>query len=120
MERRIERADCDRQPIHRLEEAKEIVTLHRKQFVQRCTTLRFALSEDHLAHEWNTLFGEEHVFSTAQADSFSAKGARLDRIARNVRVSAHSDAAEGLGDCHEAYQIGIVSGCRYGGQFALD
>ena len=43
---------------------------------------------------------EEHVFGAAKADAFGAEAARLDRIARNVGVGAHSNCAERLRPTH--------------------
>ena len=92
VQRRIERADGDRESVHRAEDADEIVALHGQQFLQRRAAILFVVGQNHGAHVRNLLLAEEHVLGAAQADAFCAERARLDRIARNVSIGANSHA----------------------------
>ena len=57
---------------------------------------------------WNAIFGKEHVFSSAQADTFSPKRPRLNRVTRNVGVRTHANFAERFRPAHQLLQVRVI------------
>ena len=76
MQRRVEQADRDRQPVHRAEDADEVVALHRQELGERALAAGEVVGEDHLAHGVDALGLEEHVLGAAEADALGAERAR--------------------------------------------
>ena len=102
MERRIECTDDDGEAVHRLEETGEIGTLHGKELRERLLAVLFVAGQNHLLHKRQAIFGEEHVFGAAEADTFGAECAGDLGVARDVGVGANSEvAAEFVGPAHE-------------------
>ena len=106
--------------VHGAKDADEIVALHGQQLAQRGAAVFLVVGENHGPHVRQTVFGKEHVLGAAQADAFGAERPRLQSIARNVGVGAHSHAAEGLGPAHELQQFGIVGPRGNGVELAVD
>ncbi len=73
MQRRVEQADGDRQPLHLAEEAEEVPLLHRQDLGQSALAAFEVFGEDHLAHRHDPLPFEEHVLGAAQADPLGAE-----------------------------------------------
>ncbi len=92
MQRRVEQADGDRQPGHRLEDPLEVALLVREQLVERGAALVFVARHDHLADDEQPVVGHEHVLGAAEPDALSAELARLGRVLGGVRVRAHLQA----------------------------
>ena len=102
VQRRIERADDDREAVHLLEQAGEILALHRQELLQSLAAALLVARHDHRLHVLDTILGEEHVLGAAQANSLGAELARHLGVARDVRVRAHAKlAAELIGPTHE-------------------
>jgi hypothetical protein len=102
MKGRIERTDDDRESVHRLEQTSEVGTLHGKEFCERLLAVLFIARQNHLLNIGQPIFGEEHVLSTAEADTLSTECAGDLRVARNVRVGTNAEfTAEFIGPTHE-------------------
>jgi hypothetical protein len=77
VQRRIEQANRHRQPLHRGEDADEVLALVRQQL--RAPSRVFAgggVGQDHLAHRADAIAFEEHVLGAAEADALGAELAR--------------------------------------------
>src|ERR1019366_339491 len=120
VQRWIDGADGDRETIHGAKDADKIVALHGKQFAQCIAAVFFGIGENHGPHVRQAVLGEEHVLGAAQPNPFGAERARLKSVARNVRVGAHTHAAEGLGPAHELLQLGVVRLGGDGVELAID
>ena len=101
MQRRIEQPNRDRQPVHRPEDADEVLPLQREQDVVGLLLLHLVVREDHLAHRADTLLAEEHVLCPAQADALRATLAGVRRLVGRVRVGTDAEASSGVGDPHQ-------------------
>ena len=109
MERRIERADHDREAVHRFEQTGEIGALHGQKLQQRLAAGLFVAGQNHGLHEGQTVFGEEHVLGAAEADAFGAELAGDFGVARDVGVGAHAElAAELIGPAHELADVVVA------------
>ncbi len=120
MQRRVERANGNRESVHRLEYAFEILALHGQQFLERRAAVFFVVGENHGAHVRNFLLAEEHVLGTAKANAFGAKGSRLNGIAGDVGIGADLHRAVRVGPVHEFFKLGIVRRGVERVQLALD
>ena len=80
-------------PCMRLEDAVEVLALQRQQLVERLAPIGFCLRQDHLLHDRDAAFAEEHVLGAAQPDAASAERIRDLRLIRQIRVRAHAEAA---------------------------
>ena len=85
VQRRVEQPDRDRQPLHRLKNALEVVLLQRQQLVERDLALLAGRGHDHLLHDRQPVLAEEHVLGAAQADALGAELAGLGRVLRACR-----------------------------------
>ena len=97
VQRRVEQTDRHGQPVHGLEDANEVLALHRQQSLQRLGPLVHGLGEDHLPHGGQAVLAEEHVLRAAEADTLGSEGARHGRVLGRVRVGAHTDRAVVVG-----------------------
>ena len=75
VQRRVEQPDRHRQPVHRLEDADEVLLLERLELGQRGLPAGFVVGQDHLPHGDDSLVAEEHVLGAAQADSLGPERA---------------------------------------------
>ncbi len=120
VQRRIEQADGDRQRLHGLEEANEILALHGQQLLERIAALLFVVGQDHGANVLDAAFGKEHVLGAAQSDAFGAEQASLLGVAGHVGVGANAQLANRVNPAHELDQVGIVGTRRDGLELAVD
>ncbi len=72
VQRRVNQTDDDRIAIHGFEQAIEVLTLVRQQFIQRRGALFTALRQDHALDDGQTFRLEEHVLGTTEADALGA------------------------------------------------
>ena len=93
VQRRIDGADRDRLAVHRLEDAVEVVALHRQQLGERRPAILLVVGEDHPLHDRNAPLAEEHVLGAAQADAARAEGIRELRLVGLVGVGADAHSA---------------------------
>ena len=103
VERRIEEADGDRQPVHLAEDADEVPRWCGRSFARRSRGPH-VVREDHLAHRTDALLVEEHVLGAAEADALGAERARSARRA-GVGVGAHLHRAHLVGPGHELAEL---------------
>ena len=73
VQRRIEQADGDRQPLHLAEDADEITLLHGQDLGQGLLAPFQLFGQDHLTHGRDPLGIEEHMLGAAEADPFGAE-----------------------------------------------
>ena len=86
VERRVDQPDDDRQPVHRPEQAGEVLPLERQQRVDGLPAFAGRLGRDHPLHDRQPLLLEEHVLGAAQADALGAVLAGALGVARIVGV----------------------------------
>ena len=109
VERGIEQADGDRQAVHRLEDADEVLLLVRLERGQGLLPPLLVVGEDHLPHVDDSLALEEHVLGAAQSDPLGAERAGLDGILGRVGVGADLEGPDLVGPGHE---LGEMAGDR--------
>ena len=98
VQRRIDQAHDHRQPVHRLEEAVEVLALVLQQGRETVRDdLRVVLGENHPLHDRHALGLEEHVLGTAEADALPAVFPRPFRVGRIVGIRPDLQAALGVG-----------------------
>ncbi len=73
VQRRVQEPDRDRQAVHRLEDADEVLLLKRLELGQGGLAAGLVVGQDHLAHGDDALVAEEHVLGAAQADPLGAE-----------------------------------------------
>ena len=110
MQRRVEQADRDRQPGHRLEQALEVLGLQREQLGERGAAVLAVLGHDHRLHLRLAVGGHEHVLGPAQADPLGAELARLARVLGRVGVGAHAEPAVRVRPAEDAVEVGVDLG----------
>ena len=93
VQRRIDGPDGDRLAVHRLEDAVEVVALHRQQLVQRLPAVGLVVGEDHFLDDRDASLAEEHVLGAAQPDAAGAEGIGELGLIRQIRVGADAHAA---------------------------
>ncbi len=86
VEGRVEQPDGHGQPVHRLEDLHEIEALGHPQGLERRLLLDRGRGQDHLAHDGQTVLGEEHVLGPAQPDPFGAVQAGVGGVGPVVRI----------------------------------
>ena len=94
MQRRIDGPDGDRLSVHRLEDAVEVVALHRQQLVERLPAVGLVVGEDHFLHDGNPSLAEEHVLGAAQPDAARAERVGELGLIGQIRVGADAHAPE--------------------------
>ena len=94
VQRRVDESDHNGQSRHRLEDPHEVAALHRQQPCKVFLTLAGGGGHDHRLHDRETVLLHEHVLGAAEPDALRAVLARLDRIARVVRVRPHLQAPQ--------------------------
>ena len=107
MERRVEQADRDRQPGHRLEDRLEVGLLEREEPVERVAAALLVAGEDHLLHDGQPLLAEEHVLGAAEADALRAELARLRGVLGVVGVRAHLQVPRLVGPLENRLEVGV-------------
>ena len=88
MQRRIEQPDRDRQAVHRLEDADEVLPLQRKQFGELPVAFLVGVGEDQRLDE-RAPITQEHVLGAAQPDALRAEPAGPGRVLGGVGVGSH-------------------------------
>ena len=105
VQRRVEQPDRDRQALHRLEQALEVLLLVREQLAQRGAAAFLVVGHDHRPHLRLAVIGHEHVLGPAQADALGAELARPHGVLRRVRVGADAEAAHLVGPLEQALEV---------------
>ncbi len=108
MQRRIEQADDDRVAVHGPEETFKVAALHGQQQIQRRLAACLAAGRDHLLHDGQTFFFEEHVLGAAEADAFGAVAAGTLCILRIVGIGPDTQLANLVGPTEQGLQLGLI------------
>ncbi|GAK50040.1 hypothetical protein U14_01265 [Candidatus Moduliflexus flocculans] len=97
VQRRVNRADCDREAVHRLQCAFDVVLHVWEEFVKGGAAFCDGFGGDHFAEDEQRIFRAfaiEHVFDAEQANPFCAEFDGFGGIIRRVGVGADFQAAE--------------------------
>ncbi|CAM5529829.1 hypothetical protein SNARM312S_07686 [Streptomyces narbonensis] len=105
VQRRVEQADRDGQPVHGLEELDEVLLLQRQEGLQRLLALGVRVGEDE-ALDVLAALTEEHVLGAAQADALGAEAAGAQRVLGVVGVGADAQPADAVRVGHDAVHGG--------------
>ncbi len=97
VQRRIDGPDRDGRALHRLEDAVEVVALHRQQLVERGAAIGFVVGQNHPLNDRNAALAEEHVLGSAEADAARAKRVGGLGLIGLIGVGADAEAAELVG-----------------------
>ena len=100
VQRRVEQPDGHRQPVHRLEDALEVLALQGKQRLEGVLLLLVALGQDEPLDVLLAI-AEEHVLGPAQPDALGSHAAGAVGVLGGVGVGAHPHAPGGVGVLHE-------------------
>ena len=100
VQRWVEQAHRDGQPVHGLEDLDEVGPLQRQQLVEDDLPVLGALGQDQPLDELAAR-PEEHVLGAAQADALGAEPAGAGGIRRVVGVGPHLHPAVLVGDGHQ-------------------
>ena len=84
-------------PVHRLEDAVEVVALQRQQLVERLAAIGLVVGQDHPLHDRDAALAEEHVLGAAQADAARAERVGELRLIRQIGVRADAQPPELVG-----------------------
>ena len=107
MQRRVEQADGDGQPVHRFEDLDEIGPLRDAQLLE-CGFLGLGgVGEDHAAHDRQPVVAEEHVLGPAQADALGTELAGVGRVGTVVGVGPHRELplADAVGPAEDHVEL---------------
>ena len=91
VQRRVDQPDGDRQPVHRLEDADEVLALQRQQRVERGLPLVVGVGQDQPLDQLAPV-AEEHVLGAAQPDALGAEAAGPRGVLGGVGVGPHAAA----------------------------
>ena len=113
MQRRVEQTYVDRQSVHGLEDFLEVGFLVRQQFVEGFLAAFHVLGQNHFTHSYNLFVVEEHVFRTAQTDTYGTESTGILCVARRVGIGANFQAGIFVAEFHQfgkvARQFGRLS-----------
>ena len=119
MERRVQRADGDRIPVHGGKGLFNVFFCKGEQLIERGLAFVNGLGHDHFPEKEKRLLGVfsvEHVLGAEQSDTFGAEGARAGGGFGGLGIRADADFFDRLAQCHEFHEIGIVFGGFFHGQ----
>ena len=105
VERRVEGPDGHGQPVHHLEEAREVALLHGQELCQRLLPALQVIGHDHLAHRVDPVALEEHVLGAAQADALGAEGDGDRRLVGLVGVGPDAQLPRLVRPLHEELEV---------------
>ena len=97
VQRRIQQAHGDGQPVHRAEDPDEILALEGQELVERDLLRERIGRHDHVAHDGNPLGGEEHVLGPHEADALGAEAPGPRGVFRRVGIGPHAELAIAVG-----------------------
>ena len=105
VQRRIEQADRDRQAVHRLEDADEVLLLERLELGESGLAAGLVIGQDHLAHGDDALVAEKHVLGAAQADPLGTERPARAGVFGSVGVGADLEGPDLVGPGHERREV---------------
>ena len=118
MQRRIEQTDIHRTTVHCLEDALEVSFLIRQQFIKSFLTSFFVSSQDHFTHGDDLLVVEEHVFCTAQTDTYCTEVTCHLSVMRSISIGTYFQTGIFVTQAHQFGEITGKFGC-FGNNFSL-
>lgn len=86
MQRWVDQADDDRQPLHRLKDAEKVSTLEWQQFGEGRLALALLLGQNHPLHVGQPILLHEHVLCPTQPDALGTEFAGPTCILGGVGV----------------------------------
>ncbi len=107
---RIEKADGDGKPLHRLENFHEVLPLIRQKLHDRFAPFFRRLGNDHFADGADSLGIEEHVLGAAKADAFRSETAGAFRVRTRVRIGAYADGPVFFSNLHQLLVEAVLVG----------
>ncbi len=124
MQRRVEQADDDREAVHRLEDAVEVVALKRQQDFFQHTLELIGVTALVGENGFLELFGavtEEHMLGAAQADPLSAVSTSAGGLFGIIGICPDLQAANIVCPRKDSLKIGlIIEGRRNGGNLTQE
>ncbi len=114
VQRRIQQPDRHRQPVHRLEDALEVLPLQRQQLGKFPLAFLVGVGQDQSLHQRPPVT-EEHVLGPTQPDALRTEPAGPRRVLLGVRVGPHRHPPGPIRDPHQPVHrrhqlIGIGAG----------
>ena len=85
VQRGVEQADGDRQPVHGRQNGDEVLPLDPAQLLQCGGFVRRRVGQDHPAHDRQAVLAQEHVLGAAQPDALGARASGRWRRPRRCR-----------------------------------
>src|SRR5882724_6149174 len=119
MERRVKQSDRHGQAGHLTKDTDKVSTLQRQQLFERLLASADTLGKNHLAHSGEPLVSEEHVLSTTEANTFSAKLSCRHGIELRIGVRPYAQTAKLIGPRHQLVEI-IAERWLYGWHLAKE
>ena len=113
VQRRIQESNGDGKALHFPVEADEILLLQRQQLIEILFTVLAFPGQNHLLHDRNAIFGEEHMLGAAQSDPFRPECPRNPGLIRHVGVSPDLEAAHLVGPFQDRIEQLVL--LRFGG-----
>ena len=110
MQRRVQKADTDGLAAHDVEERYKIRLLHRQEAFEHRGAVLGGVGEDHLAHDRETLFVEEHVLCPAKPDPFCSEGERRARLCRRIGIGTHAYVPRRIGPAQKGLERAVDRG----------
>jgi 23S rRNA (uracil-5-)-methyltransferase RumA len=101
MQRWVEQTYVDRQSVHGLEDFLEVGFLVRQQFVEGFLAAFHVLSQNHFTHSYNLFVVEEHVFRTAQTDTYGTESTGILCVARCVGIGTDFQTGIFVAEFHQ-------------------
>ncbi len=105
MQRRVQQANGHRKAAHNCKELPKILPLHGQDFGKCLAAPAQIIRDNHLAHCQNAIVGEEHMFGTAETDTFRTELARNAGILWCFSVGAHFHASHLVRPLHQFAKI---------------
>ena len=112
MEGRINQANYNWQPIHRLEHLVEVALLERKQLRERALSPGCVARQDHVLHDRQALGLAEHVLRSRETDALSAKLAGEAAFTRRVGVDPNTEAPALVGPRKQLDELLLLAEVR--------
>ncbi len=108
VERRVEQAHGDRQPVHLGEDLDEVLVLDLAQLVERFGLLVLGAGQDHATHDRQTVVAQEHVLGSTEPDPLGAELARVGgiRTVVGVRADLQLAATQPVGPRQDRVELG--------------
>src|SRR5689334_4812676 len=94
MQRRIEQADGHREAFHLAIESDEVLLLQWQQLREISLSLFPGARQNHLLHDRNAVFREEHMLRTAETDAFRAEPSGDLGLIRDIGIGPDMERSE--------------------------